>query len=328
MKIKVFIKALALTSIVPCVMHSKMVNAETITVTHWGSGMYGTPFAVAMEKGFFKEAGIDVTGFIASKGGGTTVRNAMASKIPYGEVALPAAITAIQQGVPLTIVHGGVTSLADLLYVTKLDSKLEGIADLKGKAIGYSSPKSVTDMVSTLALNNSELSNNVERKSVGGVGTSLVALQEGAVDATYIIEPSFSANKSDLKLLFRTADVVANVTQTVGVVRTDYLEKNPEVIKAIIEGRRKGVDYIKSNPEEAGAILAAHYKLDEAVTISAINDILATPGVYWSQGQLDYEGMDEMLKGLLLVDAIDDSKFDWKEITDESYLPVDLKTAD
>lgn len=328
MKIKVFIKALALTSIVPCVMHSKMVNAETITVTHWGSGMYGTPFAVAMEKGFFKEAGIDVTGFIASKGGGTTVRNAMASKIPYGEVALPAAITAIQQGVPLTIVHGGVTSLADLLYVTKLDSELEGIADLKGKAIGYSSPKSVTDMVSTLALNNSELSNNVERKSVGGVGTSLVALQEGAVDATYIIEPSFSANKSDLKLLFRTADVVANVTQTVGVVRTDYLQKNPEVIKAIIEGRRKGVDYIKSNPEEAGAILAAHYKLDETVTVSAINDILATPGIYWSQGQLDYEGMDEMLKGLLLVDAIDDSKFDWKEITDESYLPADLKTAD
>ncbi len=70
--------------------------------------MYGVPFAVALEKGYFKEAGVDVTGFITSEGGGTTVRNAMASEIPYGEVALPAAISAVKQGVDLTIVHGGV----------------------------------------------------------------------------------------------------------------------------------------------------------------------------------------------------------------------------
>src|SRR5690349_5633008 len=83
-------------------------HAVSLTVTHWADGMYGAPFAVALEKGYFKDAGIDVTGFITSAGGGSTVRNAMASDIPYGEVALPAAIAAIKQGVPLTIVHGGV----------------------------------------------------------------------------------------------------------------------------------------------------------------------------------------------------------------------------
>src|SRR3546814_11162956 len=84
--------------------------------THWADGMYGAPFAVALEKGFFKDAGIDVTGFITSQGGGTTVRNALASDIPYGEVALSAAIAAIKQGVNLTIVHGGVISLADNVW--------------------------------------------------------------------------------------------------------------------------------------------------------------------------------------------------------------------
>jgi hypothetical protein len=29
-------------------------RAEMITVTHWGSAFYGAPYAVAMEKGFFK----------------------------------------------------------------------------------------------------------------------------------------------------------------------------------------------------------------------------------------------------------------------------------
>ena len=93
--------------------------AANLTVTHWADGMYGAPFAVALEKGYFKEAGVDVTGFITSQGGGTTVRNAMASEIPYGEVALPAAIAAVKQGVELTIVHGGVLTLADVYWVAK-----------------------------------------------------------------------------------------------------------------------------------------------------------------------------------------------------------------
>lgn len=29
-------------------------RAETITVTHWGGQFYGAPYAVAMEKGFFR----------------------------------------------------------------------------------------------------------------------------------------------------------------------------------------------------------------------------------------------------------------------------------
>lgn len=57
-------------------------------MTHWGSQLNGLPYAVAMEKGFFKEAGIEVSGVLTSKGGGTTVRNVFASDFPYGEVAL------------------------------------------------------------------------------------------------------------------------------------------------------------------------------------------------------------------------------------------------
>src|SRR6185503_10325532 len=83
-------------------------TALNLTVTFFGETMFGAPFAVARDKGFFKEVGLDVTGFITSAGGGTTIRNALASEIPYGEVALPAAIAAIQQGVGLTVVHAGV----------------------------------------------------------------------------------------------------------------------------------------------------------------------------------------------------------------------------
>ena len=63
---------------------SQIAQAETITVTHWGGQFYGVPYAVAMEKGFFKKNGVDVTGILTAAGGGTAVRNTLAGGIPFG----------------------------------------------------------------------------------------------------------------------------------------------------------------------------------------------------------------------------------------------------
>lgn len=304
---------------------SSAASAVTLTVTHWGSGMYGAPFAVALEKGYFKDAGLDVTGFITSKGGGTTVRNAMASEIPYGEVALSAAVAAAKSGVKLTIVHGGVIGLADLIWVTNKDSALGSIRDLEGKKLGYSSPKSVTDMVSTIALTKAGLFDKVERQAVGGLGSGLTALREKAVDVIYMLEPVYSQESDTLKIVFRSADSIPHMTQTVGVVQTDYLKQHPDTIKAIITARRKGVEFIQKNPTEAGDILARQYKLDPAIAQSAIKSIHEGGGEYWSPGRLDYEGMDVMLDGLRMVKAMDDTPFDWASITDESLLPADQR---
>lgn len=298
-------------------------HAVNLTVTHWADGMFGAPFAVALEKGYFKEAGIDVTGFITSAGGGTTVRNAMASEIPYGEVALPAAIAAIKQGMDLTIVHGGVLSLADIYWVAKAGSPLNSINDLKGKKLGYSSPKSVTDMVSTMALSKAGILSDVDRKSVGSLSAGMTALREGAVDVVYNTEPVYSREKGQLKMAFRSSDLIPNATQTVGIVRTDYLKKNPDVIKAIIAARRKGVEFIRSNPGEAGDILAKQYKITPENAKESINQILAAKGTYWSTGKLDYDGMNTMLRGLQIVKAVEPGPFDWSKVVDESLLPAD-----
>jgi NitT/TauT family transport system substrate-binding protein len=297
-----------------------LAHAGALTVTHWGDGMYGVPFAVALDQGYFKQAGLDITGFITSEGGGTTVRNAMASDIPYGEVALPAAIAAVKQGVPLTIVHGGVLSLADLFWVELKDGSIDGIAQMKGHKLGYSSPKSTTDMISTIGLSNAGLLGQVERKPVGSSSSTMTSLQQHAVDVAYMTEPSYSEKKADLKIAFRSTEIVPTETQTVGVVRTDYLKQHPEVIRAIIDARRKGVEFIAAHPGEAAQILAKAYKMDPAVAASAINNVLAIDPHYWSGGAFDYKGMNELLKGLVLVKAIEPGPFDWSKIVDDSLL--------
>ena len=311
-----------LTALAAAAWLSHGAQAATLTVTHWSDGMYGVPFAVALEKGYFKENGVDVTGFITSEGGGTSVRNAMASEIPYGEVALPAAIAAIKQGVPVTIVHSGVPSVADLLWVELKDNDITGLQQMKGKTLGYSSPKSATDMVTTMALERAGLTGQVQRKTVGASGTTMIALQQKSVDVAYMTEPSYSALKDKLKIAFRSTEIIPPVTQTVGVVRTDYLKAHPEVIKGIIAARMKGVEFVRAHRAEAAQILAKYYKLDPAVAKSAIDNCLDTDPNYWSTGRFDYTSMTTMLKGLVLVKAIEPGPFDWKTVVDESALPA------
>lgn len=301
--------------------------AVDLTVTHFGTGMYGVPFAVAREKGWFKsDAGLDVSGFITSAGGGTTIRNALASEIPYGEVALPAAIAAIQQGVKLTIVHGGVLSVADQVWITrKDDTSIKQFSDLKGKTLGYSSPKSVTDIITSVMLKGQKLDGAVERKSVGGIGAGLTALREGGVAMTYVTEPVWSKEKGNFRAAWWSTEIAPRVTQTVGIVRTDYLKQHPEVIRGIITARRKAVEFIKEHPAEAAPIMAREYKIPPEQARTAIDSVLAAKGVYWSRGEFDYEGMEFMLKGLQMVKAVPEGPFDWNSVIDESFLPADLR---
>ena len=127
-------------------------RAETITVTHWGAPFYGAPYAVAMEKGFFKKAGIDITGILTSAGGGTSVRNTLAGDLPFGEVALPAALMAINSGQPLKIIGGGVESIARHPLDHAAGFADLPIKDIVGKKVGFTSPGSVTNMLILMCL--------------------------------------------------------------------------------------------------------------------------------------------------------------------------------
>jgi len=300
--------------------------AVELNVTHFGTGMYGVPHAIAKEKGYYKDIGLDVTGFLTSAGGGTTVRNVLASDLPYGEVALPAVIAAIQQGIELVIVHGGVNSVSDQMWITrKNDESIKTLADLKGKKLGYSSPRSVTDMVTTMMLDANGLTGRVERRSVGGIGAGLAVLREGGVDITYVTEPVWSKEKDNFRAVFNSAEWSPHITQTVGVVSAELIKKKPDLVRGLIEARRKGVELLIKNPEEAAAIMAKEYKIDIGQARSAIKNVLATKG-YWSRGDFDYEGMAVMLKGLQLVKAIEPGPFDWGKVVDESFLPADLRS--
>src|SRR5471030_1580913 len=199
------------------------VQAETITVTHWGGQFYGVPYAVAMEKGFFKKNGVDVTGILTAAGGGTAVRNTLAGGIPFGEVSLAAAVQAINAGQKLIIIGAGAQSVSDQMWVVKKDSGLTGIKDLVGKQIGYTAPGSVSNMVILMALKaNGITQQQVKLVPAGDLGANLSAVSSGAIDAAFSDELVFAQNKELVKPLFMVRDAMdPRMMQTVMITTAE-----------------------------------------------------------------------------------------------------------
>ena len=300
-----------------------VARAETITVTHWGAAFYGAPYAVAMEKGFFKARGVDVTGVLTSTGGGTSVRNTLAGDLPFGEVALPAAIEAIRAGQPLKIVCAGAESVADILWIAKPDSPMTSIKDIEGKKIGYTSPGSVTNMLILMAMKAQGIdASKVTLVPAGGIGANLTAVLSGAIDAGMTGEPVWSQEKSKVKPVFWTKDVLSpQMTQTVGIVTTDYAKEHADKVRALIEGRREGVKFIIAHPDEAADITAKAYNIDAKLTREVFHHFLDIH--YWSEGGFDYKAMDRMVEGLQIVGKLKEP-MDWPKVVDTSFLPRDL----
>src|SRR5438876_8943101 len=130
---------------------SGTASAENIAVGNYGSSANGMPFAVALEKGYFQQEGANVTGIIASEGGGTSVRNAMAG-VAYGEANPGAIAVAIQQGADIKIVSDNVLTIAEFAWMVKKDSPIKTLKDLKGKKIGYTNPRSTSQALAVLLL--------------------------------------------------------------------------------------------------------------------------------------------------------------------------------
>src|SRR5919199_595989 len=103
----------------------RLVQATEIAVGNFGVAANGMPFAVALEKGYFKEEGADVTGIITSAGGGTSLRNMIAGNVPYAEVSPKVVVAAVQQGADIKIVSDNVLTVAEFVWGVKPESPIK-----------------------------------------------------------------------------------------------------------------------------------------------------------------------------------------------------------
>lgn len=300
-----------------------VAGAVEISITQWGASLYGAPVAVAIEQGDFKKAGIDVTGVVGSGGGGTSVRNILASDVPYGEVATAAALAAARQGLPVVLIHSGTRTVAEASLVTMPNSEIRSLEDLVGKKVAITSPKSTSEMVFLMELAAKGIdASKIQRIAAGGYTQGLTMLEQGAVSAAVLIEPLSILRKERYRTVIAAKGLLPAMTTSVGITTRDFAKAQPEQLRALIAGRRMGVQAIYRAPEAASDMVAKQFNMDPALAKVAMLNMIEPQ--MWSEGGFSMVELNRIAEGLKLVGEIS-ALPDWGALIDRSFLPADLK---
>ena len=295
------------------------VKAAEMHVSHFGQVMPSVPWIIALEQDLFRKNGVDITDVISAKGGGSTLRNLLAGGIPFGEVATAATINGIQAGLPVKIVGFGVRNAADNDWVVLADSPLKSFRDVVGKKVGATSPGSLTTTFCHLLLKH----NGIDAKQVTlvplGVGAAVAALNSGAVDTSYMYEPLQSKFGDKYRPIAKASDALPKVAPLVLVASQEFIDKQPDKLRAILLSHKQAVDFIYANPKEAARLaLKRMVNVDEPTLQRAVERMAQAR--YWSTGSVDTEVVAGTRK---LLEATGDIKpgYDLSKVIDARFLP-------
>ena len=320
MKLKsgVLVLALGLVAVRPAA-------AEDLLVTQYKNDPSGASYAIALEKGFFKKAGIDITGIVAGAGGGSSVRNAMATESGFGDVTAAPVIAAAAQGQDVKIIGITSRSLADLVVIVMPNSPLKTPKDMKGKKFGISNPKSLGEMMGVLVMEKAGLKKgDVAMTALGSLGGALTALENGAVDVTAIPVILFRTRggESRYRVLVGPKELPLIPSQ-LSMATTEAMKKNPEKLRAIQVARRDGTKFIYEHTDEAIKILAKTYaplpEKDVGVMVKELVD-----AKFWTEGRIEMPLIENTIKAMREIGMLE-KDIDAKSIVDSSFLPPDLQ---
>ena len=292
-------------------------------VTQYKNDPTGAPFAIAIEKGFFKKEGIDIK-VINGAGGGASLRAAMATDLGFGEVAPASVIAAINQGQDLKIVGIG-SRLLDHYLIVLRTSKIKTLKDLDGKTFSISNPKSLTDLTAVLVAEKAGLKPDaMKRVPLGSLSGAITALDKGVADVTSVPVPVYIAKHGATKYrTLLTPKDMPHLPPGVEVATGALIRNHPDKLRAVLAGRRAGVKFIYEHTDEAIKVLEKFYApLPPEQVANMVRELIAAK--FWSEGNVEMPLLDLSEHAMAAVGMVK-GKVDLMKMIDTSFLPSDLQ---
>jgi NitT/TauT family transport system substrate-binding protein len=213
-------------------------------------------FAAAVEEGFYKDNGLDVT-IVPGTGSSLTAQMVASGQAKIGYADSTATAQLIAQKAPMQVLSTIYQSNPNEVIALS-GSGIKSIADLKGKKVGVPSPSSQTTMLPLFLQANNLTTSDVNLINMGP--TSMVqSLLQGQVDAilgsmdTYQIQLEAQGAKDLATFPFATNGVPTVSTSI--FASNDYVKQNPEAVKAFIKGSLQGWEFATQNQDKAIADL-------------------------------------------------------------------------
>jgi len=254
---------LILTTLFTMVFASTAFALDKVTLMlNWY--VYGehAPFYYGKEKGYFKDAGIDLE--IQEGRGSATVTQVVAAKtVQFGYVDVPTMMRAAVKGAPVIAV--GVALQTNPMSVMGFAEKnIRKPADIKGKTVA-STPGDSMSQIWPLFLKKTGLKESDFKTVSGDAVTKLNAVINGQADLLlgYVMDQSMKIKDATGKDVFpiKFADYGINLVSSGIIAHKDFVKENPDLVKRFMAAATKSVEEASKHPKDAAqAILNANPK--------------------------------------------------------------------
>ena len=275
---------------------SGSAGTTSVTLNEVAHSIFYAPQYAAIELGYFKEEGIDLT--LVNGAGADKVMTALISgDADIGFMGSEASIYVYQQGSDDYAVNfAQLTQRAGNFLVGRTPQEDFSWQDLKGKKVLGGRAGGMPEMIFEYILKKNGIDPRTDLTIDQNIDFGLTAAAFTSSDADYTVEFEPFATGLELE---GNGTVVASLGVDSGYVpytaysaKKSYIEKHPEVIQGFTNAIQKGLEYVNSHSaEEIAKTIKPQFKETDEATIAAIverykeqdtwkNDIIFTEDAY------------------------------------------------
>ena len=286
---------------------------DTVLIGNTGSASsLQWPSHVAIMKGFYKDAGIDVE-LVAMPSSAAGLQQLTTGATHMNSSGVVDAVRAIDKGAPIRFLRmEGRTSPYEVYALPSIKS----FAELKKKTVMIGGIKDITRIYfEELAGANGLKSGDFDYMFAGATASRYAALSTGSIAATIITPPfNFQAESAGFNRLGASSEVQSKYPFSLYSVNVNWAKQNPRAIKGFLDAYARGVDYFydRANAAEVQSIF-------EKISRTNPEDVRKTYEFYqkirlWDrEGSIAVGGMQDVIE-LMKADgevegAIDMSRF-------------------
>jgi NitT/TauT family transport system substrate-binding protein len=229
----------------------------------------------------FRKRGIQVN--LSSMGSGAAIIAAVVGgSAEIGSSSLFAAFTAYGHNIPIRMVAPIAiydTDHCDSWLAVRADAPIHTAADLNGKVIAADSPGDIYVYATRMWTDR----NGGDGKSIKATALSaseqLAALGQGRIDMCMLRPPflTLATRSGKFRVIGKPLDVIApRFLLSCWVATVEYIEKNPEAVKAFVAGIVDGGTYANAHQADTVDMVAQFTKQDPAQLREGVRTIVST----------------------------------------------------
>ena len=269
---------LAVTALPLGVFAAKKDEAKLakVTLNEVAHSIFYAPQYVAIEEGYFKDEGLDMT-LITGFGADKTMTAVISGEADIGFMGAEASIYAYQEGATDPVVNfAQLTQRAGNFLVAREEMPDFKWEDLKGRKVLGGRKGGMPEMVFEYILKQNGLNPQKDLsidQSIDFGATAAAFTGDNSADFTVEFEPSATAlEKQGAGYVVASLGVDSGyVPYTSYSAKTSYMEKNPDIMQKFTDALQKGMDYVQSHtPEEIAEVIKPQFPETELDTVTAI----------------------------------------------------------